>query len=196
MPRGVDVQPWLRPSELLIVERRGKIKIKNTQMSRASPTLEVRASDERSRHGASLKPSQRCLWAEGIPGEACVEEIHAAGSTAAPRQSTQDPSLNVLFSSGWTYQGRAQRAWTGGFKRPEPDKLVHAQFSGDEISAASGSVGGLRMCKILFAVMIILIRNIFINKAQFWSRTLKIPCLLQKKTFFILMLPMVQFFVG
>lgn len=61
--------------------------------------------------------------------------------------------------------------------------LVHAQFSGDEISAASGSVGGLRMCKILIAVMIVLIRNIFMNKAQFWSRSLKSPGLLQKKPF-------------
>lgn len=43
--------------------------------------------------------------------------------------------------------------------------LVHAQFGGDEISAASGSFGCLRMCNILIAVMIILIRNIFMIKA-------------------------------
>lgn len=61
--------------------------------------------------------------------------------------------------------------------------LVHAQFSGNEISAASGSVGFLRMCNIIIAVMIILIRNIFMTKAQFWSRSLNIHCLLEKKTF-------------
>lgn len=118
-----------------------------------------------------LKPSQRCLWAENTrEGETRLEEIHAARSTAAPRPSAHDPSLNVVFSSGWTYQGRARRAWTGGFKRPEPGMLVHAQFIADELSASSGSVGGgVRICNILRAVLIIVIENLFINKAQFTS---------------------------
>lgn len=80
-------------------------------MSRASPTLQVRASDERSRHGARRRWSRHRGASERREHrETRVEEIHAAGSTATPRQSTPDPSLNVRFSSGWTYQGRARRA--------------------------------------------------------------------------------------
>lgn len=156
-------------------------------MRRASPTLEVRASDERSRHGGWSRhrgASERRTPGEG---ETRLEEIHAARSTAAPRPSAQDPSLNDVFSSGWTYQGRARRAWTGGFKRPEPGMLVHAQFSerGRAFCIFWICWGGVRICNILRAVLIIVIENLFINKAQFTSLSIKDSLLYSRKKTFL-----------
>lgn len=133
-------------------------------MSRASLTLEVRAF-RRAQSAwctASLKPSQRRLWAEPArehPGETRAEEIHAAASTAAPRPfSLKSPTLNVVFPpSGWTYQRGARSAWTGGFKRPDPGVFAHAQFSGDELSASSVFLGGFGICNILPSVSIIFV---------------------------------------
>lgn len=73
---------------------------------------------------------------------------------------------------------------------------MHARFSEDELCAPSGSGGGLRKCNIVGAVLITVIENLFMNKAQFTSLSVKdsLRCS-RKNTFFSLtILHMVQFF--
>lgn len=47
--------------------------------------------------------------------------------------------------------------------------LVDAQFSEDELSAPSGSIGGLGICNILISISIIFVSSVSLNKAQLVS---------------------------